>query len=69
MSNILETQAPAALALSPRDAATAANIGPTKLYAEIKSGRLKARKIGRRTIILRDDLLAYLHSLPVREAA
>ncbi len=59
----------APLAHSPRDAAKAANIGPTKLYAEIKDGRLKARKIGRRTIILDEDLRAYLRSLPVRLVA
>jgi hypothetical protein len=59
----------APLAHSPRDAAKAANIGLTKLHSEIKIGRLKARKIGSRTIILHEDLRAYLRELPVREAA
>ncbi len=36
----------------------------TKIYEEIKSGKLKARKRGRSTIILAADLAAYLESLP-----
>lgn len=38
--------------------------GRTVAYAEIRSGRLKARKIGRRTVVLAEDLDAYLASLP-----
>lgn len=38
--------------------------GRTFTYGEIKAGRLKVRKAGRRTIILRDDALSYLNSLP-----
>jgi hypothetical protein len=43
--------------------------GRTSLYEEIKAGNLKARKIGRRTIILDEDLRHWLASLPIREAA
>jgi hypothetical protein len=43
--------------------------GRTLLYAEIKAGNLKARKIGRRTIILDEDLRRWLPSLPMREVA
>jgi excisionase family DNA binding protein len=41
----------------------------TKLYEELKSGRLRARKIGRRTIITEDDAEDWLRRLPVFEAA
>lgn len=39
--------------------------GRTVVYAEIKAGRLKARKCGRRTLILVEDLRDYLTGLPV----
>jgi hypothetical protein len=45
------------------------NCGRTLLYAEIKAGNLTARKIGRRTIILDEDLRRWLASLPMREVA
>lgn len=40
-------------------------VGRTTLYGEIAAGRLKARKIGRRTVILASDLNAWLASLAV----
>jgi excisionase family DNA binding protein len=43
--------------------------GRTSIYAAIKDGSLKARKFGRRTIILDEDLRAWLASLPEREVA
>ena len=54
------------------DIATAvavSGIGHTRLYAYIKAKRLKARKAGRRTVILAADLQAFLDSLPEMEAA
>ncbi|MEP0941667.1 MAG: helix-turn-helix domain-containing protein [Rhizobiaceae bacterium] len=39
-------------------------IGRSKLYAEIKEGKLKPRKIGKKTIFLAKDLEAYLEALP-----
>jgi hypothetical protein len=39
-------------------------VGRSKLYEAIAAGRLIARKEGRRTIVLRDDYLNYLRSLP-----
>ncbi|RYD65973.1 MAG: DNA-binding protein [Verrucomicrobiaceae bacterium] len=33
-------------------------------YEALRDGRLKAKKRGRRTIILRDDGISYLQSLP-----
>lgn len=39
-------------------------IGRTKAYEEMKAGRLKARKVGSRTIIAEVDAQAWLASLP-----
>lgn len=57
------------LALSIDKASAAAGIGRTKIYEAIKLGKLRARKAGRHTIILTDDLKAFLESLPVKEGA
>jgi hypothetical protein len=40
------------------------DIGRTKAYEEINAGRLKARKIGSRTIISTDDAESWLNALP-----
>jgi hypothetical protein len=45
------------------------DIGRTSAYSEIKQGRLRARKRGRRTTIAEDDAEDWLRSLPVIEAA
>ena len=47
------------------DTALHAKCGRTTIYAAIKSRALKARKIGRRTIVLDEDLRGWLASLPV----
>jgi hypothetical protein len=39
-------------------------IGMTSAYAEIKAGRLIARKCGNRTLIAKADERAWLNSLP-----
>jgi hypothetical protein len=44
-------------------------IGKTKAYAEIKAGRLRVRKIGAKTVVLRSDAEAWLNSLPTASAA
>lgn len=41
-----------------------AKIGRTKAYEEIEAGRLKIRKIGRKSLILRADAEDWLNSLP-----
>jgi predicted DNA-binding transcriptional regulator AlpA len=38
-----------------------------QFYDELKAGRLKARKIGRRTVVLHSAIVAYLDSLPTFE--
>jgi excisionase family DNA binding protein len=40
-------------------------LGRDTIYKAIRQGQLKARKIGRRTIVLATDLQAFLESLPV----
>lgn len=57
------------LAFSIPTAAEAADTSRSELYEALKCGALKAKKNGRRTIILRDDLMAYLASLPDYQAA
>jgi|SaaInlStandDraft_6_1057023.scaffolds.fasta_scaffold257992_2 hypothetical protein len=39
-------------------------IGTSKLYQDIADGKLIAHKNGRRTVILHENLLAYLRNLP-----
>lgn len=39
-------------------------ISRTNFYQEINAGRLKARKIGSKTVVLETDLQAYLEALP-----
>ena len=45
-------------------ASQAVNVSPTKLRLEIAAKRLRARKLGSRTIITRDDLAAWAAQLP-----
>jgi excisionase family DNA binding protein len=50
--------------LSILEAASLAGLGRTKIYECIKDGSLPARKHGRRTIILRRDVIEFLEALP-----
>jgi excisionase family DNA binding protein len=52
------------LAYGLSEACQLLGLGRTTLYAAIKSGELKARKVRRRTLILHDDLIAFLKALP-----
>jgi excisionase family DNA binding protein len=53
--------------LSILEASRIAGIGRTKIYEAIADRRLKARKLGKRTIVLRSDLQEFLAALPVLE--
>jgi hypothetical protein len=57
------------LAYSPDGAAKKTGNGRTVIFEEIRSGRLKARKLGRRTVILHSDLTDWLKSLPLRSTS
>ena len=69
----METQSAAApqeprLAYGIDDAAHAGDVGRSTIYEEIASGRLVARKIGRRTVILAVDLNEWINNLPKMKA-
>ena len=52
-------------AFSISEVCAAVGIGRSKIYEAIAKGQLKARKVGRRTLILRDELREFLQSLPL----
>ncbi|WMS43472.1 hypothetical protein RDV64_03460 [Acuticoccus sp. MNP-M23] len=52
------------LAYSIADTVWMSGLGRTKLFTEITTGRLPAKKFGSRTVVLADDLKAYLDALP-----
>ncbi len=57
------------LAYSINEFADTSSLGRNKIYGAIKEGRLKARKDRGRTIILVNDGMSYLESLPALEVA
>lgn len=52
------------LGLTVDELVAASGLGRTSVYAEIRDGRLVARKCGKRTIILASDAKAWLQGLP-----
>ncbi len=52
------------IALTIRDAVQLSGVSRSTLYRAIKTGDVVARKHGRRTIILADELRAWLQDLP-----
>ena len=52
------------VAVSINEAVQIFGIGRSTLYQAMNTGELPARKLGTRTIILFDDLKAYLDRLP-----
>jgi excisionase family DNA binding protein len=59
--------APCSLALGPRQAGVVAGLGHDVIYDAIRLKKLKARKLGRRTVIMREDLEEWLKSQPPLE--
>lgn len=51
------------LSFSIEETITLTGLGKTKLYELIKSGELKAKKLGKRTLILKPDLKDFLSRL------
>ena len=52
-------------AIPIEEAARRAGIGRTSLYAAVSRGELPMRKAGKRSLILVEDLRAWIASLPV----
>ena len=52
------------LSVSPEEASALTGIGLTSIREAISAGKLRAKKHGRRTIILPDDLRVWLETLP-----
>jgi hypothetical protein len=57
------------IALTINEAVAASKLSRTELYRAFNRGDLTAKKQGRRTLILRDDLVRYLSALPNLQAA
>lgn len=55
-------------ALSVSDFARAYGIGRTTAFQELRSGRLRSYKLGKKTLIAADDAEGWFRSLPTRLA-
>lgn len=56
------------VAFSINEVSTQTNVGRTKIYDEIKKGRLVIHKCGRRSLIFRSDRDAWLEQMVSSEA-
>jgi len=52
------------LTYSVDELSTVTGLGKTRLYELMNSGALPARKAGRRTLVLREDVETFLRTLP-----
>jgi excisionase family DNA binding protein len=52
------------IALTIAEVCAVARIGRTRVYEAIRAGELCARKHGKRTLILSEDLRSWLEALP-----
>ncbi len=57
------------IAMTIADVTRRTGIGRTSIFEAIRAGRLRARKAGARTLVMADDLQAFLDSLPDARAA
>ena len=46
-----------------------ASIGRSKFYKEVEEGRIRLRKVGRKSVVTVADALAWLENLPERGCA
>jgi excisionase family DNA binding protein len=56
------------IAMTIPEAVRASGVGRSTIYAELASGRLVARKLGRRTLVMSSELERWLESLPALKA-
>lgn len=56
------------LAYSIREAADAIGVSRSSMYLEIAEGRLRVRKVGRRSVISDADLSTWLATLPAKSS-
>ncbi len=52
------------LAYTVPDAVKASGLARSRLYEELRAGRIEGRKAGRRTLILASSLAAFVAALP-----
>lgn len=64
MNTKLQSEITPPFVYSLDDLPSLTGLGRTRLYELINSGDLPARKIGRRTLVLREDVEAFLRGLP-----
>jgi excisionase family DNA binding protein len=57
------------IALTIPEAVAASRVSRSELYLALQRGELAAKKRGRRTLILRDELQRFMASLPAYQAA
>ena len=62
-----EEALPERLAFSIAEVVLMVGCGRTSVHAHIRAGTLRAHKLGRRTIVLRQDLKEFLSALPRTE--
>jgi excisionase family DNA binding protein len=52
------------IALSIPEAKELSGVGRSSIYEALKSGNLPGKKLGKSTLILRDDLIRWMQALP-----
>ncbi|MEC9245302.1 MAG: helix-turn-helix domain-containing protein [Pseudomonadota bacterium] len=67
MSDLNDTQPGLKIALTISEAASAAGISRSHIYKLLSTGTLTRRKIGKRTVILREELESFILALPTQK--